>query len=184
MICVAVLWELPAALMCASEDTMRQGNLVADKAFAAVGMDRMALQGYKRQRTMTQLLFESVPQVLCQACIFLGIFDVGGMMETSASVLLLSLTSSLMNMISQAFKVVVEARGPWLVPTQSSGAVRGCARHKMWRLGRCSDMPRCGVVVSVIAAQRMRSSGAAACDGWRSAAGLFFPCAAPASAPD
>ena len=62
----AVIWDVFA--LCLSSKRFHQGQAKVDQFFIHCGMDKMGVEGYRRQRTIAQLLFESLPQVVVQAC--------------------------------------------------------------------------------------------------------------------
>ena len=105
----AATWDLYALTL--GHDAFMRGQSRVDAFYDALGMDHMAVEGYRRQRTIAQLLFESVPQVLVQALIFLGVMRVGDLMETAQTAIIMSVVLSAVNVVSQFGKIYVEARG-------------------------------------------------------------------------
>ena len=109
MLLQAATWDLYALFIDADTFHRRQASI--DAFYDALGMDHMAVEGYRRQRTIAQLLFESIPQVILQGLVFLEVFHVGDLLLESRGTILLSLVLSLVNVISQFGKIWVEASG-------------------------------------------------------------------------
>jgi hypothetical protein len=105
----AATWDLYALTL--GRDAFMRGQSRVDAFYDALGMDHMAVEGYRRQRTIAQLLFESIPQVIVQALIFLGVMRVGDLMETAQTAIIMSVVLSAVNVVSQFGKIFVEARG-------------------------------------------------------------------------
>jgi hypothetical protein len=99
----AVIWDVFA--LCLSSKRFHQGQAKVDQFFIQCGMDKMGVEGYRRQRTIAQLLFESLPQVVVQACALFKLLKVERVMESAYSAVVLSLCLSAINVVSQFGKV-------------------------------------------------------------------------------
>eukprot|EP01083_Nonionella_stella_P090515 252843_1 len=75
-----------------------------------VGMSLMDFEGYKKLRTITQLMFETIPQAILQSLMWAGIINLAGS-TVSQQDIIMSLVSAGCNMIIQFSKVAIEAKG-------------------------------------------------------------------------
>ena len=81
------------------------------RVFASLGMDDVRLTNYKRQRRMAQLVFETMPQLVLQVLAFSDVIQVANVSENSNGALILALSLSLINALSEMATVYVEAQG-------------------------------------------------------------------------
>eukprot|EP01083_Nonionella_stella_P309125 1093486_1 len=75
-----------------------------------VGMDRMNWEGFKRQKSVAQLMFETVPQITIQALLYANIIPGRELTGISSQILMTSIFSASLNCVRQILKLVLESR--------------------------------------------------------------------------
>eukprot|EP01083_Nonionella_stella_P177652 625049_1 len=75
-----------------------------------VGMDRMNWEGFKRQKSVAQLMFETVPQLTMQGLLFWDVIPGKHLAGIDEFILLISITSASLNCIRQIIKLILESR--------------------------------------------------------------------------
>eukprot|EP01084_Bolivina_argentea_P296727 511082_1 len=75
-----------------------------------VGMDRMNWEGFKRQRAVAMLMFETIPQITIQALLYFDIISGKELTGVTDQILLTSIVSATLNSLRQVIKLVLESK--------------------------------------------------------------------------
>eukprot|EP01083_Nonionella_stella_P014862 41621_1 len=75
-----------------------------------VGMDRMNWEGFKRQKSVAQLMFETVPQLTIQVLLFCNVIPGKHLIDMNQTILLTSIASASLNCVRQMIKLVLESK--------------------------------------------------------------------------
>ena len=73
---------------------------------AQLGMDKMNYEGFKRQRTVAQIMFETFPQVIIQILMFSKVIDITTIQPLDLGI---SIFSATVNAIAQLSKIYLES---------------------------------------------------------------------------
>eukprot|EP01084_Bolivina_argentea_P215564 365983_1 len=86
-------------------------KILEEELAQQLGMDRMNYEGFKRQKTVAQLMFESIPQLIIQTLLLYNLFpvkssEISNITETD---LYRSITFAVLNAVGQFFKLFIES---------------------------------------------------------------------------
>eukprot|EP01083_Nonionella_stella_P242260 845191_1 len=93
-------------ILCRTEQYLKQLEEIVAKQ---LGMDRMNYQGFKRQKAISQILFETVPQTILQILLVFDIIKGKELAQITNLQLQISIISAVFNLIMQLTKLYVES---------------------------------------------------------------------------
>lgn len=107
LLCTTILVSIASLLTCNAfnKDILRYNKFTMSKF---IGMSYMNIEGYKRMRSISQLLMESFPQMVLQFLLFIGVFNLQNTDITPLDIVV-SLVSTLSNSTLQVCKTKMES---------------------------------------------------------------------------